>query len=49
VDPVLARRTATALAREYEGTDAVVGAAHFTGLQFGRLLLGEGRRKWVFT
>ena len=48
VDPQLARRTATQLAREYEGSDAVIGAAHFTDLQFGRLLLGEGRRKWVY-
>lgn len=49
VDPVLARRTATALAREYESTGAVIGAAHFTDLKFGRLFLGEGRRKWVYT
>lgn len=47
VDPVLARRTATALAREYEGTDITVGAAHFSDLQFGRLLVGEQQRKWV--
>lgn len=48
VDPVLARRTATALAREYEGTGITVGAAHFPGLRFGRILTGEGRRRWVF-
>ena len=47
VDPALARRTATQLAREYEGTDTIVGAAHFPDLRFGRLLLGESRRKWV--
>lgn len=40
VDPVLARQTATRLARELEGTTTVVGAAHFAGLQFGRLLGG---------
>lgn len=48
VDPELARRTATALAREYEGGDVTIGAAHFPGLRFGRLLVGQRRRKWVF-
>lgn len=48
VDPVLARQTATQLAREYEGSDVAIGAAHFPDLRFGRLLLGEGRRQWVF-
>jgi glyoxylase-like metal-dependent hydrolase (beta-lactamase superfamily II) len=47
VDPVLARRTATALAREYEGDDIALGAAHFSDLRFGRLLMGEQQRKWV--
>lgn len=46
VDPALARRTATRLARELEGGDALVGAAHFKDLQLGRLLVGEGRRQW---
>lgn len=49
VDPALARRTATALAREYEGSDVMVGAAHFSDLRFGRLLVGERQRRWVFT
>ena len=49
VDPVLARRTATVLAREYEGKDVAIGAAHFSDLRFGRLLVGERQRKWVFT
>ena len=48
VDPALARRTATALAKEYEGSDVTIGAAHFTDLRFGRLLVGERRRRWVF-
>lgn len=47
VDPELARRTRTALARELEGTDVPVAAAHFPGLRFGRLLTGAGRRRWV--
>lgn len=48
VDPDLARRTRVALARELEGTDVPVAAAHFQGMQFGRLLGAQGRRSWVF-
>ena len=48
VDPELAKRTRIALAREIEGTDVPVAAAHFPGLQFGRLLPGQGTRRWVF-
>jgi glyoxylase-like metal-dependent hydrolase (beta-lactamase superfamily II) len=47
VDPELALRTRAALIREIEGTDVPVAAAHFPGLRFGRLLRGEGRRRWV--
>jgi hypothetical protein len=47
LDPELAKRTRNALARELEGTDTPVAAAHFPGLVFGRLLAGEGRRNWV--
>jgi glyoxylase-like metal-dependent hydrolase (beta-lactamase superfamily II) len=48
VDPSLAARTREALARELEGTDVPVAAAHFPGLRFGRLLPGKGRRGWTF-
>jgi glyoxylase-like metal-dependent hydrolase (beta-lactamase superfamily II) len=48
VDPALARRTREALARELEGGDVPVAAAHFPGLRFGRLLAGTGRRQWTF-
>ncbi len=48
VDPELARRTRNSLARELEGSEVPVAAAHFPGLQFGRLLTGEGRRSWLF-
>ncbi|MBA3653840.1 MAG: MBL fold metallo-hydrolase [Actinobacteria bacterium] len=48
VDPALARRTRVALARELEGTDTPVAAAHFPGLQFGRVLGATGQRAWVF-
>jgi glyoxylase-like metal-dependent hydrolase (beta-lactamase superfamily II) len=47
VDPDLAKRTRVALNREIEGSDIPVVAAHFPGLQFGRLLPGEGKRRWV--
>jgi glyoxylase-like metal-dependent hydrolase (beta-lactamase superfamily II) len=49
VDPALAARTREALARELEGTDVPVAAAHFPGLRFGRLLAGTGRRGWTFS
>jgi glyoxylase-like metal-dependent hydrolase (beta-lactamase superfamily II) len=47
VDPELARRTRVALMREYEGQDVPITASHFPGLQFGRVLAGQGRRLWV--
>jgi glyoxylase-like metal-dependent hydrolase (beta-lactamase superfamily II) len=47
VDPELAKRTRNLLARELEGQDVPVAAAHFPGMQFGRLLAGSGRRSWV--
>ena len=47
VDPALAQRTRNALAREIEGTETPVAAAHFPGMVFGRLLKANGRRAWV--
>ncbi|MFI5266841.1 MAG: MBL fold metallo-hydrolase [Chloroflexota bacterium] len=47
VDPELAKRTRNALARELEGTDTPVAAAHFPGMIFGRLLAADGKRSWV--
>jgi glyoxylase-like metal-dependent hydrolase (beta-lactamase superfamily II) len=47
VDPELAKRTRNKLAREIEGTDVPVAAAHFPGMVFGRLLSANGRRSWV--
>jgi glyoxylase-like metal-dependent hydrolase (beta-lactamase superfamily II) len=46
VDPALSRRTREALWRELEGTETMVGAAHFPGLEFGRVLPGTGKR-WL--
>lgn len=47
VDPELARQTRNALAREMEGADVPIAAAHFGGLHFGRLLPGQSRRRWL--
>ena len=47
VDPGLAKRTRVALAREFEGTDVPMAAAHFPDLRFGRLLPAEGTRRWL--
>ena len=49
VDAAAAARTREALARELEGTQTLVGAAHFPGLQMGRLLVGgAGGRDWEY-
>lgn len=47
VDPALAKATRARVARELEGSQTLVGAAHFPELRFGRLLLGESRRRWA--
>jgi glyoxylase-like metal-dependent hydrolase (beta-lactamase superfamily II) len=44
VDPAMAKRTRDAMWREIEGSEALVGAAHFPGLQVGRILSGNGKR-----
>lgn len=46
IDPKLARRMQEALAKEIEGTGALLGASHFPGLTLGRVLVAEGRRYW---
>lgn len=46
VDPALAARTRELLWRELEGTDVLVGAAHFPGLEMGRVLTGGRGRRW---
>ena len=46
MDPKLARQSQEVALREAEGDDSLVGAAHFPGLTFGRVLRGEGRRYW---
>jgi len=47
-DQDMANRVREAYARELEGTDVLVSAAHFPGLRFGRLLPGEATRRWTF-
>jgi len=47
-DQELANRVREAYARELEGSDVPVAAAHFPGLRFGRLLPGETTRRWTF-
>jgi hypothetical protein len=44
VDPALAAATRAALWEELEGGGHPFTAAHFPGLEFGRLLRGRGRR-----
>ncbi len=46
VDSKLARQTQEAVALEAEASGALLGASHFPGLMFGRVLRGEGRRYW---
>lgn len=44
VDQQLAARTREVLFKELEGTDDLMIGAHFPGLEFGRVLRGEGKR-----
>lgn len=48
-DQELANRVREAYARELEGSDTAVAAAHFPGLSFGRLLRSDAARRWVFS
>lgn len=47
-DQALADAVRESYARELEGSGVPVAASHFPGLQFGRLLPGEGTRHWTF-
>jgi glyoxylase-like metal-dependent hydrolase (beta-lactamase superfamily II) len=46
MDKELARKSQEAALREIEGSNALLTAAHFPGLTFGRVLRGEGKRYW---
>jgi hypothetical protein len=47
MDKALARRTQEAVAKEIESSGALLAAAHFPKLAFGRVLRGEGKRYWA--
>jgi glyoxylase-like metal-dependent hydrolase (beta-lactamase superfamily II) len=49
IDPVLARATRESLARELDGTATQIAAAHFPGLEFGRLLSGTPIRSFLYS
>ena len=44
IDPEMSKRTREALFQELEGTGDIALGAHFPGLEFGRVLRGEGKR-----
>jgi hypothetical protein len=46
VDPVRARQWREELLTQLENTTTTVGACHFSGSAFGRVVLGQGRRYW---
>lgn len=46
MDKELARKSQEIVAKEAEATGALLTAAHFPGLTFGRVLMGEGKRYW---
>jgi len=46
VDAKAAKRSREALWRELEGSEDVAVASHFPGLEFNRVLAGEGKRYW---
>jgi glyoxylase-like metal-dependent hydrolase (beta-lactamase superfamily II) len=46
VDRKLGIATRERILRELEGSDTLVGGPHFPGLEFGRVLVGEGTRYW---
>jgi glyoxylase-like metal-dependent hydrolase (beta-lactamase superfamily II) len=48
MDQEAAIRVREIYARELEGGAIPAAGSHFPGLQFGRLLPGEGVRRWVF-
>jgi glyoxylase-like metal-dependent hydrolase (beta-lactamase superfamily II) len=49
IDPAMAKRSKDVLRQEIEGTNIHVSSSHFPGLEFGRLLKGEGKRYWSWS
>jgi glyoxylase-like metal-dependent hydrolase (beta-lactamase superfamily II) len=48
IDPAMAKHSKDILRMELEGTNVHVSSSHFPGLEFGRLLKGEGKRYWTW-
>jgi glyoxylase-like metal-dependent hydrolase (beta-lactamase superfamily II) len=46
VDREMGIATRDRVLRELEGTDTLVGGPHFPGLEFGRVVVGNGKRYW---
>jgi glyoxylase-like metal-dependent hydrolase (beta-lactamase superfamily II) len=46
VDRKMGIATRERVLRELEGSDTLVGGPHFPGLEFGRVLMGNGKRYW---
>jgi glyoxylase-like metal-dependent hydrolase (beta-lactamase superfamily II) len=44
IDPELAKRTREVLSKELEGSGDLTLGSHFPGLEFGRIMRGEGKR-----
>lgn len=49
IDPAMAKRSKDILRMELEGANVHVSSSHFPGLDFGRLLKGEGKRYWSWS
>ena len=49
IDPAMAKRSKAVLRDELEGSATHVSSSHFPGLEFGRLMKGEGRRYWSWS
>jgi len=49
IDPAMAKRSKDILRMELEGANVHVSSSHFPGLEFGRLLKGEGKRYWAWS
>lgn len=48
IDPAMAKHSKDVLRKELEGTNIHVSSSHFPGLEFGRLMKGEGKRYWAW-
>jgi glyoxylase-like metal-dependent hydrolase (beta-lactamase superfamily II) len=49
IDPALAKKSKERVMRELEDPSMHASSTHFPGLNFGRLLTGEGKRQWVWS